>query len=220
MRSLTIIILIAFTSQILSCKSHNRDTALQEGDLLFQNLNCGPLCDAIEAVTEGAAGKDYSHIGLVVKINDSLRILEAIGHEVQTTPLQKFFARSGDTVKVVNITAARLKKEYRSLIPEAVAFSTSRIGQPYDDDYLMNNGKWYCSELLYEAFKNANKGQDLFVLQPMTFKDPKTGNYFPAWVDYYKNLGIDIPEGKPGINPGLMSRSGCLQIISLDSFPQ
>jgi hypothetical protein len=25
---------------------------LQEGDLLFQNLNCGELCDAIEAVTE------------------------------------------------------------------------------------------------------------------------------------------------------------------------
>jgi hypothetical protein len=25
---------------------------LQEGDLLFQDLNCGELCDAIEAVTE------------------------------------------------------------------------------------------------------------------------------------------------------------------------
>lgn len=220
MRSLTIIILIAFASQILSCKSHTRETSLQEGDLLFQNLNCGPLCDAIEAVTEGANGKDYSHIGLIVKINDSLKVLEAIGHEVKATPLQIFFARSGDTAKVINITAARLKKEYRSLIPEAVAFSISRIGQPYDDDYLMDNGKWYCSELLYEAFKNANKGKDLFILQPMTFKDPKTGNFFAAWVDYYKELGMDIPEGKPGINPGLMSRSDCLQIIPLDSFPK
>lgn len=191
-----------------------------EGDLLFQNLNCGPLCDAIEAVTEGVDDKDFSHIGLVVRIHDSLRVLEAIGSEVQATPVNVFFARSGDTGTVRNITLGRLKKAYQPLIPEAVSFAQSQIGKAYDDDYLMNNGKWYCSELIYEAFKKANKGQEIFLLKPMTFKDPKTGIFFPAWVDYYKNLGIDIPEGKPGINPGLMSQSANLDIKAPESCPE
>ena len=36
-------------------------TTLKEGDLLFQDLNCGELCDAIETVTQGVDGKDFSH---------------------------------------------------------------------------------------------------------------------------------------------------------------
>ncbi len=56
---------------------------LQEGDLLFQNLNCGELCDAIEAVTEGVNGKDFSHCAMVVKINDSLKVVEAIGDKAK-----------------------------------------------------------------------------------------------------------------------------------------
>jgi hypothetical protein len=47
----------------------------------------------------------------------------------------------------------------------------------------------------------------------MTFIDPATGKFFPAWVDYYAELGIPIPEGKPGLNPGGMSREDCVQIV-------
>jgi hypothetical protein len=52
----------------------------------------------------------------------------------------------------------------------------------------------------------------------MTFKDPNTHAFFPAWVDYYQQLKQDIPEGKPGINPGLISRSNKIQIIPIQSF--
>ena len=47
----------------------------------------------------------------------------------------------------------------------------------------------------------------------MTFKDPTTHQFFPAWVDYYKSLNMDIPEGKPGINPGSISTSNKIIII-------
>ncbi len=200
---------------IYSCQQpvHNE---LREGDLLFQDLNCGSLCDAIEAVTEGVNGKDFSHCAMVVSINDTLKVIEAIGGEVQVNSLKTFFIRSSDTISIQNITIGRPKKEYEALIPKATAYAIQQIGQPYDDEFLLNNNKLYCSELLYESFKAANNNHDFFVLQPMTFKDPETNDFFPAWVDYYQALQEPIPEGEPGINPGLISRSGKIEIIRID----
>ncbi len=77
---------------------------LQEGDLLFQDLNCGELCDAIEAVTEGVNGKDFSHCAMVVKINDSLKVVEAIGDQVQVNTLHDFFPRHTGCQPIQNIS--------------------------------------------------------------------------------------------------------------------
>lgn len=200
---------------ICSCRQpgHNE---FKEGDLLFQDLNCGALCDAIETVTEGINGKDFSHCAMVVSINDTLKVIEAIGGGVQVNSLKTFFKRSGDTISIKNITIGRPKKEYEAIIPKATAFAIQQIGQPYDDEFLLNNNKMYCSELLYESFKAANHNDDFFTLQPMTFKDPETNDFFPAWVDYYQALQEPIPEGEPGINPGLISRSDKIEIIRID----
>jgi len=201
-----------------SCNHSHYSEQLQEGDLLFQNLNCGDLCNAIEAVTEGVNGKDFSHCALVVKINDTLKVVEAIGDKVQVNSLKKFFARSGDTSIIQNITVGRVKHQFEHLIPNAISNARQFIGQPYDNEFLLENGKWYCSELLYQSFKEANSQNDFFELQPMTFINPKTKTFFPAWVNYYKELKTEIPEGKPGINPGLISRSNKIQIIKINSF--
>jgi hypothetical protein len=203
--------------------SNNQNTTenletLQEGDLLFQDLNCGELCDAIEAVTEGVNGKDFSHCAMVVKINDSIKVVEAIGDKVQVNTLKDFFARSGDTASIQNITVGRVLEKYQPVVTKAAMKVKEYIGQPYDDVFLMDNNSWYCSELLYDAFKEANDAQDFFELNPMTFKDPNTHTFFPAWVDYYKQLKQDIPEGKPGINPGLISRSNRIQIVPIQTF--
>jgi hypothetical protein len=47
----------------------------------------------------------------------------------------------------------------------------------------------------------------------MTFKDPDTGRTLPVWQEYFSVLGVSIPEGRPGINPGGISRSPALTII-------
>lgn len=188
-------------------------TVLQEGDLLFQDLNCGDLCDAIESVTEGVDGKDFSHCAMVVAVGDSLAIVEAIGSEVQLTSVANFYRRSNDTTEVKRITVGRLTPAYSALIPQAAAFAKSQVGAPYDDIYAMDNGKWYCSELLHDSFKWANNGTGIFELSPMTFKAPESDEFFPAWVDYFAELGEEIPEGEPGLNPGSISRSPALDII-------
>ena len=213
--------ILVLTGLLLSagCSRTPKDR-IQEGDLLFQNLQCGPLCDAIEAVTQGVDGRHFSHCAMVVRVDDTLKVVEAIGNSVQVHSLRTFFTRSGDTGVIRNITVERLKKSYRSLIPRAQAFALQQVGQPYDDDFLLHNGKWYCSELIYAAFKHADKGKAVFPLKPMTFKDPKTNQFFPAWVDYYKALHQPIPEGQPGTNPGLISRSSKLYVVNIKKLPR
>jgi hypothetical protein len=185
----------------------SQNITLKSGDLLFQSMNCGPLCEAINEVTSGYQGHDFSHLGLVYIKNDSILVIEAAGSSVKITPYETFKTYTAEKMFV-----GRLKRKYRALIPEAIAFALQQIGVPYDEEYVYNNGKYYCSELLYDAFLHANK-KPLFDLFPMTFKSPKTKEYFEVWVDYYKKLNIEIPEGKPGCNPGGISTSDKLKII-------
>ncbi|OYQ43559.1 hypothetical protein CHU92_03270 [Flavobacterium cyanobacteriorum] len=181
---------------------------LQDGDLIFQDMDCGPLCDAIEAVTEGYKGHDFSHMGLVYHRNDTIYIIEAAGSAVRLNTLENF---SKNTKKPMYI--GRLKKQYSRLIQPAIDFSLKQLGVPYDDEYVYNNGSYYCSELIYDAFMFANGGKPFFQLFPMTYKQPGTNDFFPAWVDYYKAIGKEIPEGKPGCNPGGLSVSDKITII-------
>lgn len=178
---------------------------LKDGDLIFQDMDCGPLCDAIEAVTEGYGGKDFSHMGMVYHRNDTVYVIEAAGSAVRLTTLEKF---SKNTKK--DMPVLRLKEKYRHLIPTAIDFSLKQLGVPYDDEYVYDNGAYYCSELIYDAFMFANGGKPFFELTPMTYKQPGKDEFFPAWVEYYKAIGKPIPEGLPGCNPGGMSKSAKL----------
>jgi hypothetical protein len=175
---------------------------LKQGDLLFQNIDCGPLCDAIEQVTFGRDSLKFSHIGLVYIKQDSVYVIEAIGKTVTITSYQNFKKRSTNPLYL-----GRIKPEHQHLIDSAISFTIKQIGVPYDEPFLYNNQKYYCSELIYDAFKSSNQNNPFFELEPMTFKAPNSNIYFKAWVDYYKKLNIKIPEGKPGINPAGISRS-------------
>ena len=185
-----------------------QEAALKDGDLIFQDMDCGPLCDAIEAVTEGYNGNDYSHMGMVYHRNDTIFIIEAAGSAVRLTTLEKF---SENTAKPMHV--GRLKKKYQELIPKAIKFSLEQLGIPYDDFYVYDNGAYYCSELIYDAFKHANNSKPFFELKPMTYKEPGTDDFFPAWVEYYNSINAVIPEGLPGCNPGGMSVSDKIEII-------
>lgn len=207
--TLLLLCLVSFNGNAQSYKTF----PYQTGDLLFQDLDCGGLCDAIEKVTKGVNGRHFSHIGLVYKKQDSLFIIEAIGKDVHLTPLEIFMNRQKDGQGNPKIVAGRLKKQYRHLNKTAIAYALSKLGTPYDDPFLYDNGKYYCSELIYDAYKAANGNKPFFQLLPMTFKDPGTGETFPAWTEYYKEIGEEIPEGKPGCNPGGISTSNKIEIL-------
>ena len=185
--------------------------AQQHGDFLFQDLDCGPLCDAIEAVTPAFDGRHFSHVGLVERRGDSLYVVEAISRGgVVRTPLAGFLSRAVDSSGRPAFTSMRLAPQHADLLGRALAFCDSAMGTPYDEVYLLDNGAYYCSELLYEAFRAANDGEAFFALHPMTFRRPGGRAFDPAWVAYYEALGTSIPEGQPGSNPGGLAVGGRL----------
>lgn len=208
-----IFVLISLVFLFYGCIENPKRPELKEGDLLFQDLDCGSMCDAIETVTEGVNGMDFSHCAMVIRNNDSLKVIEAIGEGVVITPLKEFIKRSS------KIQAARLKGRDEALLKRACRYAKALKGKAYDEVFLLNNDQYYCSELLYEAFKSANYGKEVFGLEPMTFKDPSTHEFYPVWVDYYKQFKCPIPEGKPGLNPGSISRSKRLKLVKFKWIP-
>lgn len=206
----------------ISCKVSSSDSSfsLKEGDLLFQDSDCGPFCTAIEKVTFGYKGSKFSHIGLLIKEKEELKVMEAISAGVLLTPIDSFLNRSFDKDNHPKVAVGRLQTKQQKLVPGAIQFIDQQMKKPYDDIFKINNDKYYCSELIYDAFKYANNGIPIFELQPMTFLDPETNKTFPIWEDYFNDLKVPIPEGKPGLNPGGMSTSPFIEIVHFFGMPE
>ena len=191
--------------------------SFQVGDIFFQDLDCGPPCQAIEAVTSGYQGAQLSHCAIITSVgtsNHDTILTEAIGETVTQTTLHDFLNRSN------KVFVGRLKDEYQYMIPDAIAYiQTDLNGKPYDYIFDINDDTYYCSEIIYEGLKKADNTQELFSLKPMTFNEPGTDMPFVHWVDYYEDLGHPIPEGALGLNPGRMSRSDAIEIIHVYEKP-
>lgn len=219
-----ILLVVLTCSAILGCSRHalrgSEGFVLEPGDLLFQDLDSGPLCEAIEKVTTGYQGQNFSHVGIAAQDERGKPVvIEAVSAGVKATSLQSFLGRSLDAKGRPKVVVGRLKAAYRHLIPSALDEAFALRGRPYDKVFDVQNDAYYCSELVYEAFRRANRGAALFAMQPMTFKDPATGRTDPAWEQYFAGLGVPVPEGEPGINPGAISRSGILTILHAYGAP-
>ena len=213
-----LLVLLAIALLAAGCQQNsfekNKPFTLQRGDLLFQDSDCGPLCDAIEKVTIGCNNTNLTHVGIVTTdCNGDFVMIEATQNGVETNGLQTFLDRSCDSSGQSKTIVGRLKPQYRRLIPAALKEALALKGKEYDKPFVIGNDRHYCSELIYEIFLRANDNKPVFILQPMTFKDPDTGQIFPAWQDYFDKLNVPVPQGRPGINPGGISRSPALDII-------
>jgi hypothetical protein len=198
---------------IISC-TQEQAFQLQEGDLLFQDSDCGKFCDAIEAVTEGVDNYDFSHVGLLMKDkNGDLKVMEAITVGVVLTPLDNFLNRSFDKENNPKVVVGRLKPEFQTFIPIAIEFIHSKMDATYDFVFNIENDSFYCSELIHLAFQDANNNQPIFETPKMTFKAPNTDSTFAIWQTYFNDLNQPVPEGKIGLNPGSMSRSPYIEVV-------
>lgn len=208
-------ILSAFIFLTSFSTQDDTDFKLQNGDLIFQESCKGDMGDAIKDVTAGIAGYNFTHVGIVSidAASDEIFVIEATHPKVCITPLEEYLHPKGDKCSPKSVVG-RLKAEYQHLIPQAVGETDKLIGKDYDDAFDLNNDQYYCSELIYDILLKANNGTPVFPLNVMTFKSKETGEYSPNWVTHFEKLGIPIPEGELGINPGAMSQqSGVIDII-------
>lgn len=203
---------------ILSCQKNSFE--LKEGDILFQDLDKDSIDNAIEKVTKTALNYNFTHVGIVVKDKNELKILEAISTGVQLTSIEKFLNRNLKNGKP-KVVVGKLNPKFNALLEPAIEYGKTLIGLPYDNIYIIGDNNYYCSELLYEMFNHINSNTNPFQLNPMTFKDPKTNETLEFWTNHYKDLKYKIPEGELGLNPNGMSVSLNITLVynySLDIY--
>jgi hypothetical protein len=195
---------------LLSCE--RQPFQLEEGHILFQDLDKDDIDSAIEEVTKTDLDYNFTHVAIVINDNNELKILEAVTKGVQITTIEEFLNRNLINGKP-KVVVGELKPEFRSATKEAIAHGKTLVGLPYDHIYKIGDSTYYCSELLYEMYHKVNPSVETFQLNPMTFKDPKTNETLPFWEAYYKKLNHKIPEGELGLNPNGMSVSPNVTLI-------
>lgn len=199
---------LTMTIALLSCGSENSKLSFQTGDLLFTGSDPteeGLLSDAINDVTQTSLKTNYTHMGLVVVEDGKVEVIHAAPKKgVCREPLESFLEK----MKVVDLY--RFKPKLNIFFDGAIEKSILLMGLPYDSLYIMNgeNG-YYCSSLIYTLFED----QNIFQLEPMTFKDPVTGLLHPSWESHYNRLNVAIPEGLPGCNPNGMAESDAINYV-------
>lgn len=182
---------------------------IKTGDLLFRETVSGNLSKAIDQVTQTEKQTHFSHVGLAVVEHDSVYVLHASPNGgTCKVRFAEFSHPKGDSTQV---TIYRLKAAYQSAIPAAITQANTLLGKPYNFSYVLSNTSHYCSEFIYLAFE----ADSIFKLNPMTFIDPKTGEFAATWITYYQQLRMEVPEGLPGCNPNGMAASPKLERIGI-----
>lgn len=201
-------IIVIFSLIIGWSLSYGQSLTLQNGDILFRQHTKKGLSEAINAVTQKESKSNFSHMGVVMLDQDQIQVLHSAPKKgVVKEDLDHFFEI--DSQSIARVMVFRLKSEYQYCISDAVNRASLFIGEPYNFTYIMEDDGQYCSEFVYRLFQPFS----IFTLEPMNFKDPKTGEIPMAWLQHYDSLGISVPEGKLGCNPNGMSLSDKLITI-------
>lgn len=111
---------------------------VREGDVIFQTSQSqqSPLIQI-------ATRSKISHCGIIVMRNGKPYVLETLKTLV-ITPLDQFIVRGeGGKYWLKRSKKENIKIKYDSY-----------LGKPYDLAFKFDNGKFYCSELVYDIYKN------------------------------------------------------------------
>jgi len=119
--------------------------ALKDGDIVFQISGSGQNL-AIMAASRSM----YSHAGLIeIGAGGQVFVVEAVG-PVQTVPLADWIEKGeGGRITVKRMTGLTAA-EAKAVLQAAHAYD----GKPYDMFFLPGSDAIYCSELVYDAFRD------------------------------------------------------------------
>ncbi|WP_426430653.1 YiiX/YebB-like N1pC/P60 family cysteine hydrolase [Winogradskyella sp. HB-48] len=192
-------------SLVLSCTTA---TTIKSGDIVFRGASQSDLSEAINEVTQTEKATNYTHMGICSVENKNVFVYHSdLGKGVVKEPLELFL--KSEDASTYSADVYRIKNSTKPQIERAISKAKDLLGEPYNFTYILEDKGYYCSEYIYELFKEDN----VFTLEPMTFKNAETNTFHDGWVTHYKDLGIEIPEGKLGCNPNGMAASKTLAFI-------
>ena len=182
----------------------------KEGDLVFQVASESAMSEAISEATSQTAEVSYDHVGIVAEVDGKLCVIEAsVKQGVVCTELEAFLASAASVNGKPGVSVMRLKEPFP--VKAAMERAKSHLGEAYDWSYLPDNGKMYCSELVYESYLRED-GTPIFTARPMNFRNAD-GTMPDFWVDLFNQLDEPIPEGIPGTNPNDLAKEESLEEV-------
>jgi uncharacterized protein YycO len=208
-----IFVFLIITFFVISFPNNASEFELQQGDILFQDGSNNDFNDAVKEVTNSIGGYNFSHCGIYyIDNNGKSFVIEAFNNSVILTEIDNFMNRYLTKNNQPKVVVGRLVDSLKTLIPSAIHNALKYLNKKYDNEFNLNNDEIYCSELIYFAYKDSS-GKNIFETNPMTFIDTKTNKIQTYWLKHFNSLGIPVPEGKEGINPGGISRNKTLKIV-------
>jgi len=136
-------------------------SALRDGDIIFQRSRSGQS-EAIALAT----GSPWTHVGVLFLEKGEWQVLEAVG-PVRTIPLEQWIA-NGEGEKFV---LKRLDPAHGKLDVEALSamrrIGKKYLGRPYDELFLWDEERLYCSELVWKVY---SEGAGIQLCEPATLR--------------------------------------------------
>jgi cell wall-associated NlpC family hydrolase len=118
---------------------------LKNGDIVFQTSRSNQSL-AIMLASQSL----YTHIGIIrVDAHTGPMVIETAA-QVRETPLQTWIARGIGA----RVTIKRISGLSASKTASTMSWAEKVYGKPYDRFFLMDDRAFYCSELVYDAFKS------------------------------------------------------------------
>ena len=193
---------------------------LQTGDLIFvgipadYDLDASSMDSAITEATGSDTGLNLIHTAIAeVDAEGRVWIIDAtIKHGVDRHPLDTFlrdFTLRDGSLPVFEVMRLKDDRAATGYVESAKQY----VGLPYDLYFLPDNEALYCTELVYESYRDA-EGQPLFHAAPMNFKNDK-GEFPIYWEQLFARLGQPIPQDVPGTNPQAMAREEVLRPVAV-----
>ena len=124
---------------LTSCSNSIEITDLQEGDVVFIESRSSQS----PYIKVGTMSK-WTHCGVIVNTPEGLKVLEA-SKTVRLTSFSSFIGAAKNENWTVKRPAQKLQQPIKY---------SKYIGMPYDLEFKFDNGKMYCSELVWLIYKD------------------------------------------------------------------
>ena len=213
----TLLVAVAVLSCLSACRNKAGEPVepkVETGDLLFigipMNYGEDTMAAAIADATSKGDSVNFIHTAILeVDSLGAIWVIDAtLAHGVDRHPLDTLLAdftlHTPGAVETFEVW--RVKDNWDA--ERWVAQAKKMVGEPYDVYFKPSNERHYCTELVYDAYVDAD-GTPLFEAVPMNFKN-KEGMMPEYWTQLFASLGEEVPQGVPGTNPQMMRESPIL----------
>lgn len=169
----------------------------QDGDMFFQSLPHADLVDAIEGITNSP----WSHCGVVVREQNSWLVVESIGR-VRKTPLPLWIPRG----RKGYFEAYRLRQPPPAGIAPLHPALDRYLGRPYEIHYAPGDDELCCSELVYDAYRDA------FGLKLGNWQNLGELNW-KSYEQFVRSMEGTLPLNRPIITPVQLTLASQLERV-------